>query len=242
MTRLLADFDLSRLTDEPWKLVLCALLVVGGFVAGYALTALVLRGVTLVVFRSLSRAALFRLRLTGGMAGAIAALFIGFGGGFGFGPGAGGAPSESGSLAEHTPNSSTAQNQAAMSLMDQQKPGRAEPGVLRVLLLGERTVPPGREPDGFFAFPDDPAPLAVNIDAVMQRVRDRKKEGRLTEVELTISRDPPSVLLEHPVVAEEGGLRERVLKEAGVPFVQPDPQKLFEEPFASRKLRYEPPR
>ncbi len=235
MNVLLADFDLSRLTDRPWMLVLYGLLLLGGFVAGYVVTAVVLRGVMLVLFRTLSHAAVFRLRFTGGLMGAIAALFVGFGGGFGFGPGAGGAPAESGSLAEQSPSSSTAPSRASMSLVDPLEPPRAEVGPLRVLLLGERTAPPGAQPDGFFAFPDDPSPQAVNLEAVMKRVLERKSEG-LKEVQLLVSRDPPSVLLEHPVVTAEGGLRERVLKEAQLPFVQPDP----EEPFSGRTIRYNP--
>jgi hypothetical protein len=210
-------------------LVMLGAAVLGGFVFGYGI-----RRILLLLWKDPSRAAMLRFRLLGGIgSAALAYVLLGEGGlGPGSGAGSGGTPranvgepktEEAAPSATHTPAP------IPQKLIPTLTQGAA---VLRIQLLGTQSDPAFVPPDGIFAFADEPTTKPMNVATTMKRIMDLKHQGKLKEVELTITRQ--STLLENPVVDE---LREKVLREARVPFVQPNP----ERPFSGQKIRYDQP-
>jgi hypothetical protein len=219
---------------SPWEIIKQGLVMLGAALLGGVLFGFVVRRILLLLWKDPSRAALLRLRLLGGIgSAALAYLLLNEGGlGPGFGTGSGGAPranvgepkvEESSPLSPHSP---------AISPQKLVPSPIEEATVLRIKLLGTQTDPAYAPPDGFFTLADDPSSKPMDVGTTMRRIMDFKRRGKLKEVELAITRQ--STLLENPVVDQ---LRESVLREARVPFVQPNP----ERPFSGQKIRYDQP-
>jgi hypothetical protein len=125
-----------------------------------------------------------------------------------------------------------------MSTTPAPDPGTAKPGEVvtaknenfQIVLLGPKTVPPAIEPDRFLRIATDMAPLAVSNDAIMRIVMQVKNQFKA--VELVITRDSNM-----EGMGQVDSLRDRVLKEAQLPFVQPDPQ----DPLGNKREVFAPP-
>jgi hypothetical protein len=197
---MLADFTISDWLSNT-DLVQLGLWVVYGFIVlasavlgGFA-TGFVSQKVALVFVGELSRKVVMRIRLGGAaLAGGLAVLMLNPGYiGIGSGPGRGGQPG-TGTSKEVVKDTST-------SLSD--KPAKTDPGglterpggktVLRIMVLGDGTQPPYQPVDRYFAFADDPNPQALDVDAVMKRIEQLKKDGSVKEVELVLTQRSASL-------------------------------------------------
>jgi hypothetical protein len=217
------------LPSNPVMLIFYALVVIGAAAVSGLVVGFLLRRVAMLFWKDLSQAALFRVRFIGGLGGGILAYVL-LGPGGGWGPGWGGGPGD-GAAEKGTGNAAPQVALAPTKTKGQPSDAAAapEPAVLKVRLLGEHTTPPYEQADRLFAFAEDAEPRAVDLEAVMKRIKELQGGNRIKEVELLITKQ--STILENPAVER---LRQRVLKEARLPFTQPDP----EDPFGPRKVRY----
>ena len=219
--------------SETWAWVVSGFVILASAVLCAVVLGLVVRWSALIAGRRLSVGALTRVRLAGAVIGAaLGYLFVNFGGGEGWLPGGpgGSAAQVSGSV---TAGVTPITPQARPEDSTQAAPA-GEAAVLRVRLLGPDSTPPSEKMTGsFFAFDDDPRPKAVNADAVLRRIAElRQARKPVRAVELVITKQ--STLLENPVVEN---LRTRVVREARLPFKQPNP----ERPFAAGTITFDPP-
>src|SRR5688572_18546379 len=80
-------------SQGPWKSVINGAILLGGAIVGGIVLGFAVRFVTMLLWRNLSAAAIFRFRLLGGLFGAaLAYTYLGYLGGDGRGPGFGRGP------------------------------------------------------------------------------------------------------------------------------------------------------
>ncbi len=223
--------DFPNLLQNPWQLALTALVTLGGATVGAIVLSFGVRALCVTLWKDLSSSAIFRLRLLGGLAGAVIAFsYLGSGGGgFGFGPGPGGLPGGRGE-GESRPQPLTNPQTTSPS-----KPASAPSprSILKVGMLGAKTSPPYEYPNGLFAIIGDPADKVLTIDQVIERIRLRKQQEALEAVQLVANAE--SSVLGMSLIKP---LRERILKEIRVPFLQPNFE--AENPFEAEPVRFSP--
>jgi hypothetical protein len=250
--------ELSQYFQSPWaeasvlEKVLKGAIIVGGMVVGAFVVGFLVRCATMLVWRDLSSAALFRFRLLGGLAGAGTAYYClcmwwgaGGSGPGGFGPGLGGQAGKGpgdgkGNLVSKGQNDPSNQTDETPIDSDQ---------ILKVRLINDK-IKAGALADGVpFAFEDAPT-VAVSVDDIVKKAKGLKEKGKLSMVELNVYKDSyelsvtsefadlddPKKYLIQPVK----DLLAKVVQEAKVPFRYPIPQFVRKEPFGSKKVTEKP--
>lgn len=131
--------DFGQMLQNPLWLVLYIFVLLGGALAGGLVLGATGKYGAVLFWKELSGGAILRLRLLGGLGGAVTALaLIGDGSGLGFGPGQGGFPGKGpGSVegTEHDPASSLTARLAPPA------PEKPSPRPIRIVLLGPATQP-----------------------------------------------------------------------------------------------------
>jgi hypothetical protein len=224
--------DFGKLMQNPLWLVLYAFVVLGAAALGAVLTSVVGRYSAILFWKDLSRGWILRLRVLGGLAGAVIAYaLIGHGGGVGFGPGQGGFPGRGPGTADGTKLVSLADRTDTSGEPDTSKPAAKLPAIVRVVMLGPETKPASEEPDHFFAIEGDEPLQALNVDQVVQRIRKRQADSGVQEVDLVVSKGSSS--FGRPFVEP---LRNRVRRELRLAFSEPN---FSGDPLKDRS-RFEP--
>ena len=202
-------------------LVVIAVAVTTAFLSGVAS-----RVVAAVLFREISSGAVTRIRLLGGVGGAIVAYVllgtVDWGAGLGTGNELGITPERTEAVTQPDPSKPPEEPPPPT---EPKNPLAADPkqpaSVVYLALLGEGTDPPYQPKNRFFAFMDETPRQPLDVDEVMRRLAERQKRGKITEVELVVS--PQSTSLYNLEVQR---LR-RALAEAGLRFYAPDPDRPF---------------
>jgi hypothetical protein len=225
--------DFSKLMRDPVILVMYVFVVFGAGVLGAILVGVIGRYSALLLWKDLSRSWILRLRLLGGLGGAVVAYaLIGSGGGVGFGPGQGGMPGKGPGTSDSTHVVSLAEPTKNPAEPDPSKQVPRAPETVRVVMLGPDTTPPSVEPDRYFAIAGDTPPEALNVEQVVTRIRERKGTTPLQEVELVVSAGSSSFGRQHVLP-----LRKQIIEGLRLPFSEPD---FSGNPLKDRS-RFEPP-
>jgi hypothetical protein len=175
---------LAELWQSPWVRIA---VVVAGFLFGAVLLGLCARVVAVILLRELTRSALLRTRLVGGVVGAILAYIMpGLGGlGGGFGPGE---SAEQRLVSSADPDRQTPSDKSAPK--DQPRAG-----VFRIELVRESAFDKAGKPKNrFFVLPEKRGELA-DVDAVIKHLDSLVESGRIKPgdlIELNASDDSPA--------------------------------------------------